>query len=149
MAHFNNFNKIPFLLELRVDKNLKNDDYLKYQDTVENIENKLKLRLITNYPYFNISSSKEFIKNTQNNNYNPSIKVSLKPKYFYLTFGNNIDSGISLILGQYNLPLEVNRKWYQTGNLYIPSNLEEYVQNIYLERNLISNKELNLFKPKI
>ena len=177
MNYFGDFNTIPFELELKCSERFRYEeksnllfrksytpgkeiiteniiakcDRVPYVDGNEVLEVAGKLREIisANYPYFTVHSSTTFSGIIGGNKEGSHITAWTTPKHFRQVFGDNLKSGLSLLLGQFPIPMEINRKWYQVGEFFIPEDMQEYVKGVYLGRYATGSfNEADFFKPK-
>ncbi len=149
----NDFNSIPFLLELKVTQTYKLEDGNRVQvlngNEARDIGFKLIERISSEYPFFNVDNSITIFGDLPRNKSGPSISIRTTPRYFREIFGDNIESGISVLWAPIPIPCGIYRTWYQVGELTIPDNLNDYVENVYLSRYATGSfRMVDHFKPK-
>lgn len=140
------WNNVYFHLELRVNVNHNATD----EENSRKI-NKVaqEARKIIAKDYQRAYISKELIvKGTYGGeSRGPAVYGATDRKTFEETFGD-ISRGISCLVSPLGLPCEIYVKWYESGNLSIPKELQGIVKGVFLTRFFTESfKEVDLWVP--
>lgn len=139
MGLIKTWNELYFSLELIVkDK----------QNLNEGID-PLRARISENYPNFNMWGGHYMGEHYKGRVVGPILQGKTDIQSFRQAFGKNVRRGVSCLFPPgLPIPFDIYFKWYQTGDLTIPENLQDLVKNVSIVRPAIGSwAEWNIIVP--